>query len=334
MIFECAPPDMAIRLRGGFGWQIFATGEVDARDGELLEQLISENGIPPGSEMYLHSGGGSLVGGIALGRVIRNHNLVTYVGRKGKLEDGFQFHDPGECMSAAAIAYLGGEYRYMSPNSIFGVHRFTLSDDQPRNIDEAQILSATVVAYIESMGVNSELFALASDIPSDDILILPRETLIRLGVINNGQKETAWTLEGIDGVLYLKGARPTVYGMQKYIMVFPAKGDPYLHIIFEGGADAEVFLSMDADRLVIDGELIAACDLRITRFNDNGVINCLYKLTPELLEKIRKAKSVGYMLQFSTEAAVYVGFESMAFGKGVETKLAGLLSVFYRTKDE
>jgi hypothetical protein len=205
MDFEASPPDMATLLRGGSTWDIFATGEVGLRDGEKLEQLLAEKSIPDGSELHINSGGGSLVGGMDLGRVIRSHALTTHVGKKGSQKDGFQFAEPGYCMSAAALAFLGGEFRFIGNGSRYGVHRFTLGEQTLESVDRAQVLAASVVDYIRSMGVDTELFTLASECPADDILELPPDTMKRLNVVNNGVKSTKWTIESIEEGLYLKG---------------------------------------------------------------------------------------------------------------------------------
>jgi hypothetical protein len=91
-------------------------------------------------------------------------------------------------MSAAALAFLGGEFRFVGATSKYGVHRFTLGQPSARGIEDAQVLSASVVEYIRSMDVDTELFSIASDCPADDILELPPGTMKRLNVVNNGIK--------------------------------------------------------------------------------------------------------------------------------------------------
>jgi hypothetical protein len=332
MDFEALPPDFGTKLRGGWSWDIFASGDIDGSDGELLQNLIVKNNIPPGSELYIHSGGGSALGGISLGRAIREFQLVTHVGQKGRFKNDFQFSEPGSCISAAALAFLGGEYRFVSGGSKFGVHRFSFDDGSSGNADAAQRLSATIVEYIRSMDVDIELFSIASEIPANDILIIPNETLSRLKVINNGQKDSKWTIESLDGVLYLKGERETIYGLQKFLVVFPAKSEAYLHIIFDIGQSADLAMMMEWDQFVLDGVYILAADFRINRWVENGMLNAMYSLPPDFLSKMLLAKTVGYCLQFTEEAPVFIGFDRLPCRDGA-AKLPGLISLHGRSRE-
>jgi hypothetical protein len=332
MDFEATPPDLGTLLFGGSSWDIFATGEVDLRAGEKLEQLLAERSIPNGSELHIDSPGGSLIGGMNLGRVIRSHNLITYVAKKGKSEGGFQKTEDGCCMSAAALAFLGGEFRFVADASKYGVHRFTLGEPSARGIDEAQMLSASVVEYILSMGVDAQLFSIASDCPADEILELPTATMKRLSVINNGLKPAKWTIESLEGVLYLKGERDTIYGIQKFLLILPSREKMYFHIIFDGGHTTEDIMQMDTDHLSIDGQLVALRELRIQRVNDHNRINLMYYMTPEILIKLRTAKRIGFYLQHLPDAATFVGYDSFPFEEGA-AKLPGLLDVYFREPD-
>jgi hypothetical protein len=332
MVFEALPPDFGTLLRGGSSWDVFGTGEIDTHAAESLERLLIQKSIPRGSDIYLHSSGGSLIGGMSLGRVIRAHGLNTHVARKGILHDGFQHTDVGCCMSAAALAFLGGEFRFIGTGSRYGVHRFTLGEPSAGDADEAQVLSASVVDYIRSMGVETELFSIASDCPTDDILELPHETLVRLNVVNNGYNPAKWTIESIEGALYLKGERDTIYGIQKFLIVFPSTGRMYIYVIFDGGQNAEAIMTMSVDHLVIDHELFPLHELRVSRLNDCGRINLMYQVTPALLTQLRKAKTIGYYLRHAEDAAMFVGYDSFHF-EDAAARLAGLLGVYFRETD-
>jgi hypothetical protein len=269
---------------------------------------------------------------MSLGRVAREHILTTHVGQKGELKGEFQCIEDGICMSACAMAFLGGEYRYVSDQSEYGIHRFALLDGGPNQIDQAQQISATVVEYIRAMGIDSELFTIASDVPSDDILVLPKGTLNRLNITNNGLQRPKWTIESIDGALYLKGERETVHGMNKYLVVFPARERAYIHIIFDGGENAELAMMMGFDSLVFDGELLPASEIRVSRVNHYGRINAMYLLTRDILERILKAKKVGLCLQFTADAGIFLGFDDLPFEEGA-AKLPGLISTSHQFQE-
>ncbi len=179
------------------------------------------------------------------------------------------------------------------------------------------------------MDVDTELFTLASETSQHDILIIPEPTLIRLNVVNNGRKKPRWTIESLPDAVYLKGEQHTMYGMNKFLVVFPAAGDVMLHIIFEAGPNAEDAMKMEADRLVVGDEYIPMREKRVGRLNDHGMINATYVLDDGLLAKIASAKRLGIMLQWSENAPIFLGFDSMPFEEGAE-KLPGLLAIYRR----
>ena len=138
MRFVAYPPNPLFKkLMGDHAWKIFATGEIDAAADTRLTTLIADKHIPLGSRLYLHSPGGSLGGGLALGRVIRENKLETLI---GQVDPALPYVDskPGYCYSACATAFLGGEYRYWTNGSVYGVHRFfgtnirTVTSTSPR----------------------------------------------------------------------------------------------------------------------------------------------------------------------------------------------------------
>src|ERR1700729_2016957 len=52
------------------------------------------------------------------------------------------------------------------------------------------------------------------------------QSKIDLGIVNESQllrfgiKRPKWTIESIEGALYLKGERETIYGINKYLVIF------------------------------------------------------------------------------------------------------------------
>jgi len=315
-------PDFITRLQGVSTWKVYLSGEIDTRAPEQLERLVNEQSVPWGSDLYIHSGGGSAASGMALGRVIRKYGLATHVGRQGKKTTYLQETDDGFCMSAAALAFLGGIWRYVDSKSRYGVHQFTGLATE----DEIQRFSAEIVDYIKSMGVSTELFTYAAETPVDDVLELPHATLHRLNVANYGYDPVEWSVESIDVGIYLKGQRDTVIGVQKFILFFPPGQPVGLHAIFQGGQNAEMIMAMQTERLAIDGEYISLAERRINRENDNSWINGTYALSNDIVDKLKTAKQVGYLLQFSDEAPMFCGFDGFPF-EGGAARLPGLLTM-------
>ena len=315
-------PDFITRLQGASTWRVYLSGEIDGSAPEQLERLVNEHSVPWGSDLYIHSGGGSAASGMALGRVIRKYGLTTHVGRQGRQTTYLQETDDGYCMSAAALAFLGGVWRYVDGKSRYGVHQFTgLASEH-----EAQKLSAEIVDYVGSMGVSTALFTYSAETAADDILELPHETLRRLNVANHGHDPVEWSVESIDVGVYLRGQRDTVLGVQKFILFFPPGLPVVMHAIFQGGQNAETIMGMQTERLAIDDEYISLSARRIRRVNDNTWINGIYELSNDIVEKLKTAKSVGYLLQFSDGAPTFCGFYGFSF-EGGAARLSGLLAL-------
>ena len=83
---------------------------------ERLKQFLLKNNVPNWSLLFLNSPGGNLLAGMKLGKVIRKWELFTHIGKASKNGEHFE-SDPGECYSACALAFLGGEYRFHKDGS-------------------------------------------------------------------------------------------------------------------------------------------------------------------------------------------------------------------------
>ncbi len=330
MQFVAFPPDtFAEKILGHHGWTIYVAGEIDADASKRLAALVAEKRIPLGSSLYLHSSGGSLVGGMALGRVIRENRLQTYI---GQFNPASRFRsNPGYCYSACALAFRGGEKHFLYQSSLYGVHRFFWKQHSDNDADVAQIISSAVVEYIRSMDVDTKLFALASQGSSSEIITPSLETLLALNVINNGRKPVKWTIESITGAMYLKGEQETANGINKFMLVCPAGGAMGLYAIFDAGQNAEEVMTFPVNWLFLNGKKVRIDNRLVQKENHNGMINLVYRLDPSLLAAIAQAKRVGVGLQVTTETAIFNGFDDMPF-EGGAVKLSGFQQVCHRSR--
>jgi hypothetical protein len=321
MQFVARPPyELHRAMMGDERWEIYASGEIDADAGKRLDALMKEKIIIDGSVLYLDSPGGNLIGGMELGRTIRKHHLTTDIARKSeKLDES----EPASCVSACALAFLGGEYRSVMQGSVYGAH--------PNKNDTAQFLSAAVVAYIQEMGVATEPFTIATRAGKDESMAFSEPDLLKLGLINNGRQKTVWTLESLDSGLYLKGQRETVNGINKLLIGFcpPAPKRPFLHVTFDAGPHADEIMRMSADSLVIDGQFIPIESFRTHKESRNGWVIAAYTLDSTLLAMIQTAKTVGLALQMVRDPPYYAGFLDLPMSEGT-AELPQFLSVCAR----
>jgi hypothetical protein len=277
MQFTAIPPDQLIeKFMGNHAWTIYATGEIDAEAGKRLAKLIADKHIPAASLLYLHSPGGSLLGGMELGRVIRANLLFTYIGQFNAATKPQS--KPGYCYSACALAFLGGEYRYLPKGSVYGVHRFFWKESSAGNADVAQIVSAAVVEYIKSMGVDTKIFALASQAGSTEAVTPSSDELLALNVINEGRKPVKWTIESLTGAIYLKGEQETALGMNKFMLTCPARGSMELYVIFDAGKNTDEVMSWQTNWLFVDGGQMEIDDRLLEKKVLNGWINLSYRV--------------------------------------------------------
>ena len=318
MRFELLPPAEPVEVLGN-AWHIYADGEIDSNAAGRLNRLIQDNKIPPRSTLSINSRGGTLLGGMALGRVIRENGLNTDVLKRGQEivkqpSQSIKWKSyeelPGECFSACALAYVGGIFRFINQQAKFGVHRF-YSKGYVLDSDSAQIASGTVIAYLGEMGVKQGLFSEMAKAGRDEINLLPRQLLLSLAIANEGNAQAVWSIESAAGALYLKGERETRRGINKFIVLCEKK-QLYIHVIFDPEGRGEQILNMEAQSLFVDEKTILISSFRVGKQSIvNGLVNALYKLSPDFVTNLQSARSVGIAFQYLTTAQTFLGFQGM-----------------------
>ena len=192
---------------------VYAQGEITPGSADRLEARLKEWKVIPGGWVYLNSLGGSPVEAMKLGEVIRAAKLETEIGGR-PIGEGKKT-DPGVCASACALAYLGGEFRYINDDAVYAVHRFFASPGSQLDSDTAQLLSGLEVSYIARMGADPELFRLMTLKGKDEITIVPHDLLRRYHVVTGPIKSTIWTVQTSNGVIYLRAVQEEQRGTNK-----------------------------------------------------------------------------------------------------------------------
>lgn len=144
--------------------QINFEGEIKSGDYEKLQRVIDRTGI---KSISFNSNGGAAIEGYQIGYIIRK-NMMSTVIKKGN-----------KCLSACAIAYLGGTNKYNY--GILGFH-VAWSQQSGKDFNEGmragQIMGSIDSIYSFNMGYTAQLNFIISQITSkEDFIILSLDDL-------------------------------------------------------------------------------------------------------------------------------------------------------------
>ena len=314
-------PEPGLAVLAGTAWFIYLEGKIDPDAANRLEAFIVKNKVPYHSIVILNSPGGSLVGGMELGEVIRKHGFETDIGTNNQKKQSYEY-ESGGCYSACTLAYVGGVFRYLHEGSHFGVHRFAFSQPLQGEADLAQIASASIVSYLRSMDIDTELFNLSTQAGPSEINEPSIDTLKLLNIVNYGFTKPQWTIESHSGFIYLKGERDTDKGRNKFIVICSAQSQMQLFVMFDSGGHDSELLHFPTHFLVTDerSQPISPVSKEIK----DGAITLQYNLSTAQLTSMLQAKTVGLTVRRSYESELFLGFKYLPFRDGAE-KLAGLI---------
>jgi hypothetical protein len=165
---------------------VVADGEITANTPEVFRQFLATEPFDGFSILIdLNSAGGDLNAGMQLGRLIRQEGLTARVFAYEPRKRNEQYWDPverlGACLSACALAFLGGERRELDRDAVFGFHYLNSIGDQLGRVTEvrgamdAETMLMQIDTYIEDMGIakilNKKIMA-----KSRDVMFMPSLT--------------------------------------------------------------------------------------------------------------------------------------------------------------
>jgi hypothetical protein len=269
---------------------IRADGVIAPGTADRLRELAKEKGLIRGGTIYLNSAGGSLVEGMKLGKAIRELGLETYIGDQRKA---------AYCLSACTLAFLGGVYRSMDNNARYGVHRFYSETGIPHasDLDTAQILSADIVNYIKSMGVDPMLFQLMVLRGKDEVTIIPKTTLEKLNVLNNGISQTKWEITARFGAIYLKGVVTNRRGTHKLIFLCD-NGHVELLVILPNPDPAYVVSMTTRESFLINDREVPVSPFQPLSVSNTDVNMTINNLPQDILRMLASANKIGIIFTY------------------------------------
>jgi hypothetical protein len=196
---------------------IAAEGKIDAGAAQRLRQLLAKLGRPR-PPIYFHSPGGSVVGALELGRLIRGQKLQVSVAHT--VLTGCTGDNPPEksceaqkrsgqglaakfdlttamCNSACVYALAGGAVRLVPPWVKLGIHDVGMDPAKslPRGASLGRVKATAhehIQEYLHEMGFDDALFKAAAAVPFESNRFLEREDLVRFGIDRREFGDTGW----------------------------------------------------------------------------------------------------------------------------------------------
>lgn len=239
-------------------YEIFAFGEIDSGAAARLELFVKENSIDTAVVIF-NSPGGSLLGGLRLGSMIRKLRFDAAIGSDGA---GGSRVFSGICASSCAYAFAGGVYRFFNDgNEKLGIHQFYSSDQNVGDIGDAQIVSSTLIDYLQTMGVDAKAFIVASSARGNEMFWLTQEQAVQLGFANNGSDQTTVEIK--------------MYGLTPYLKVEQSHSDGMSRVLF----------NCDSHSIILLAGIVTTPSL--SREKRRSLVRSYLEVTPggEILEK-------------------------------------------------
>lgn len=205
MQFEIASDSLANRFirrsSNGGRYEIFATGLIEEDTADKLAQFVEANKIAA-ARVYFDSPGGSLIGGLKLGELIRALGFET-----GVRAQSYEY-DVGPiamCASACSYAFAGGVHRFLDDTmGTLGLHQFYTSGDSILNSNDTQVMSGVILSYLSKMGIDGRAFAIASVTDFTEMAWLSGSEAETIGLVDNGVMPTTAEIKLAEGQPYLK----------------------------------------------------------------------------------------------------------------------------------
>lgn len=172
---------------------ITASGRVDFNDADAIAQIITtefkqrHRQIRDGGTLNMNSPGGSLIGGIRLGYVLRELFVHTNVQAEHS------------CSSACALAFLGGNHRTVEGKLGFHAAGFNLDAvhvQQTDLLDAIQKLGAITTAYVQEMTGSNAVAIRALSTSNASLSVLSDDELVHMRAITMARRQSQFGKPG------------------------------------------------------------------------------------------------------------------------------------------
>ena len=257
--------------------RLLVEGALPAHAGQALEDYLrlKFDRPPRGMQVCFNSPGGSLDGGMSLGRVIRRYGLDTCMEREDSserhvssggmlnVEEVIEAAHP-VCASACVLAFMGGVNRTIGEFAEIGVHQFTAAYGALGDYSSAQITQTLIALYLDEMGISRTLLDTASLVPPSSIQWLTLREAREQLLDNMSPVATAWSLDtNADGLVFATSGVVKPGPRSRVLVSMFKRGDQPLVVVNFFPADSnqadalETIRSDNPVTLSVDGDVIA-----------------------------------------------------------------------------
>jgi len=237
--------------------RILAQGKITHDSAQRFARLVEDTSrhaheLPPFPTVVFDSPGGSLAGGIALGREIRRRGMSTDLAHEYDIEDrnapdGLRvIVGRAKCASACVLAFSGGVTRHMSSDARMGVHQFSVASGQMGD-SAAQVTMVKLAEYFQSMGVDRRLLDVAALVSPKDIAWMTLDDARALNLDNTSPPLEPWRIQA------------STSGTPNVIVIQPQPGDGKKVSVMITHSDETILLLVTSvfDRRTFDEDYLA-----------------------------------------------------------------------------
>lgn len=300
--------------------QVLAQGSVERDSGAKLERFLQDaaargEALPQNPLIAFDSPGGSVAGGMAMGRLIRRLQLSTRVaGTYARADTAgaapVPFVRDAVCASACTLAFMGGVRRSVADGARFGVHQFA---SRAGDIGDSATQTTLVVLsrYVEDMGLDRRIVDVASVVPPSRMYWLSAAQVRALKVDSgSGVDLVRWEIGARnDGLPFLRVRQPLSPGRELTVVLTVVEGRLTLAtgVAFRqsaypaAGPGAFPVGQMPEMVVEVDGEALRAVPLRAWSpgAETQGVLSyrSVSALDLQALERLSRARTVAVVDQ-------------------------------------
>lgn len=195
----------AMRIDGDSTW-IYLEGVIETGDAEKFERFLEGRSLWLNQRIVLNSGGGNVLEGIKIGRIIRDHDFRTAVAASFVVGRYSQFRAE-ICASACVLIFAGRVERAASEGSIISVHQISqdyndITNGEPItikdleiNMSAAQRLIGISLTHFMEMGIDPAIISLMIGTPADYIQWLTLDEILSTKIGFMPSEFTPWMVE-------------------------------------------------------------------------------------------------------------------------------------------